>query len=184
MSLPSPQTQNYINLFQKTLGFSDTLWWIIDYKNDPGVFRCSERMVEAFELDRTAEEHSIELTCPIAGNYRYQVNESPARAKIFDDYHRLLNGDIEEFHNQFPYTLRQTGEVRHFNSRALVLERYEQGNAQIMYGILRDITGSVADHQKLLENSHQMMVVLDEKEALIGQLEADRARDVICEEHN
>ena len=65
-----------------------------------------------------------------------------------------------------------------------MLERDEQGNAQIMYGILRDITGSVADRQKLLENSHQMMAMLDEKEALIGQFEADRARDVICEEHN
>ena len=59
-------------------------------------------MVEVFGLDDTTDRHSIELTCPIAGNYRYQVNESPIRSKIFDDYHRLLDGDIEEFNNEFP----------------------------------------------------------------------------------
>ena len=184
MPAPRSEVQKYIELFEKTLGFSDTLWWIIDYKNDPGMFRCCTRMVDVFELDDTTDRHSIELTCPIAGNYRYQVNESPIREKIFDDYHRLLNGEIEEFNNQFPYTLHQPGVVKHFNSRALVLERDDQGHAQIMYGILRDITESVANREKLLENSHQMMSMLDEKEALLKRFEADRAREVICEEHN
>ncbi len=184
LKAPRPEVQKYIELFKKTLGFSDTLWWIIDYKEDPGVFRCSKRMVEAFELDDTADRHSIELTCPIAGNYRYQVAEAPARSKIFDEYHQLLNGDIEEFNNQFPYSLRQTGAVRHFNSRALVLERDDQGKAQIMYGILRDISESVDNRERLLENSHKMMTMLDEKEALIGSLEAELARDAICQEHD
>ena len=180
MPAPRSEVQQYIELFKKTLGFSDTLWWIIDYKEDPGVFRCSKRMVEVFELDDTTDRHSIELTCPIAGNYRYQVNESPIRSKIFDDYHRLLDGDIEEFNNAFPYTLRHSGEVQHFNSRALVLERDEQGHAQIMYGILRNITESVTNRQKLVENSQNMMTMLDEKEALIASLEAELARDAIC----
>ena len=184
MPAPRPEVQKYIELFNKTLGFSDTLWWIIDYKNDPGVFRCSERMVEVFELDNTTDRHSIELTCPIAGNYRYKVDQSEVRAKIFHEYHQLLNGEITEFNNQFPYTLRASGAVRNFNSRALILERDEKGNAQIMYGILRDITESVANRQKLLENSHQMMTMLDEKEALIGSLEAELTRDAICQEHD
>ena len=184
MPAPRSDVQQYIELFKKTLGFSDTLWWIIDYKEDPGVFRCSKRMVEVFELDDTTDRHSIELTCPIAGNYRYQVNESPIRSKIFDDYHRLLDGDIEEFNNKFPYTLRHSGEVQHFNSRALVLERDEQGHAQIMYGILRNITESVTNRQKLVENSQNMMTMLDEKEALIASLEAELARDAICQEHD
>ena len=184
MPAPRPEVQKYIELFNKTLGFSDTLWWIIDYKNDPGIFRCSERMVEVFELDNTTDRHSVELTCPIAGNYRYQVDQSAARAKIFDEYHQLLNGEINEFNNQFPYTLRASGSVRHFNSRALILEHDEKGNAQIMYGILQDVTESVENRKKLLENSHQMMTMLDEKEALVHRYEADRARDFICEEHN
>ena len=184
MPAPRPEVQKYIELFNKTLGFSDTLWWIIDYKNDPGVFRCTERMVEVFELDNTTDCHSIELTCPFAGNYRYQGDQSAVRAKIFDEYHQLLSGEINEFNNQFPYTLRASGSIRHFNSRALVLERDEQGHAQIIYGILRDITQSVANRQKVLENSHQMMTMLDEKEALIGSLEAELTRDAICQEHD
>ena len=103
MPAPRSEVQQYIELFKKTLGFSDTLWWIIDYKEDPGVFRCSKRMVEVFELDDTTDRHSIELSYPIAENYRYQVAASPARSKIFDEYHQLLNGDIEEFNNQFLY---------------------------------------------------------------------------------
>ena len=91
-----------------------------------------------------------------------------------------MNGDIEEFNNAFPYTLRHSGEVQHFNSRALVLERDEQGHAQIMYGILRNITESVTNRQKLVENSQNMMTMLDEKEALIASLEAELARDAIC----
>ena len=184
MPAPRPEVKKYIELFEKTLAFSDTLWWIIDYKADPGVFRCSKQMVEVFELDDTTDRHSIELTCPLAGNYRYQVNESPIRSKIFDDYHRLLDGDIKEFNNAFPYTLRHSGEVQHFNSRALVLERDEQGHTQIMYGILRNITESITNRQKLVENSHNMMTMLDEKEALIGSLEAELARDAICQEHD
>ena len=184
MPAPRSELQQYIELFNQTLRFSDTLWWIIDYKEDPGVFRCSKQMVEVFELDDTTDRHSIELTCPIAGNYRYQVAASPARSKIFDEYHQLLNGDIEEFNNEFPYTLRQTLAVRHFNSRALVLERDDQGKAQIMYGILRDISESVDNRERLLENSHNMMTMLDEKEALIGSLEAELARDAICQEHD
>ena len=103
---------------------------------------------------------------------------------MLDDFHRLLDGEIEEFNNQFPYTLRQSGEVQHFNSRALVLERDEQGHAQIMYGILRNITESVTNRQKLVESGENMMTMLDEKEAWIDILEAELARDAICQEHD
>lgn len=184
MPTPSPAVQTYIELFKRTLDFSDTLWWIIDYKNDPSAFRCSERMVEVFELDNTTDRHSIELTCPIAGNYRYQIEQSQTRAKIFDEYHQLLNGEIHEFNNQFPFTLRGSGDLRHFNSRALILERDDQGRAQVMYGILRDITESIKNQKKISENSLHLMTLVDEKEALIASLEAERTRDAVLHEHD
>ena len=184
MPFAAPKIQSYIDQLEKTLVFSDTLWWIIDYQNDPGFFRCSKNMVEAFELDNTNDRHSIELTCPIAGDLRHQIQVDKQRARVFDDYNRLLRGEINEFNNHFPFTTRQSNEVKYFDSRATVLERDEHGKARVMYGLLNDVTTSVVRRHQYAKTSANLLTQIDEQEALIDLLQAELARDALCQEHD
>ena len=82
---PRPELQQYIELFNQTLRFSDTLWWIIDYKADPGVFRCSKQMVEVFELDDTTDRHSMSSPAQLLGTTDIRwPNSLPGRKSLMN----------------------------------------------------------------------------------------------------
>ena len=150
--------ETYKQQFSKALNLSGIAWWIIDYENDPGHFICNDEMVKTFALDPNLERHSIALSCPIAGDYNTNVADSAVRRKIFADYERMLHGDTDEYLNDFPYTDSTTGAVQYFRSRALMLERGDNGEAGIAYGVIEDVTAEV----ERLELFKQLSVELEQ----------------------
>ena len=136
--------ENYIKLFEKTLNMSGISWWVIDFEENPDNFYCNEFMEETFSLDKNLKFHSIEETCPIAGDYNQNIElacSTNEHARIvINEYKELLNGKVEEYNNQFPYYSKALNAIHYFSSRAKVLERNEKNEVSILYGIIEDIT--------------------------------------------
>lgn len=134
--------QKYIDRFKLTLSFSEFSWWIIDYKNEPEYFYCNDLMCETFLLDKSITKHSIEKTCPIAGDYVKNVKlASSKKAKqIIKEYLELLNKKRKEFNNTFPYYNPKNKEINYFSSRAKVLEFDENNEVSIFFGIIENIS--------------------------------------------
>lgn len=149
--------ENYIKVFEKTLNLSNICWWIIDFKENPDYYFCNELMKEIFSLDKNQKFHSIEDTCPIAGDYNKNIElayETDDHARIvIDEYKELLNGQTDEYKNKFPYYSKELNKTLYFSSRAKVLERNEKNEVSILYGIIEDITDQELQIQKIEELS-------------------------------
>ena len=134
--------QFYIGFFNKTLNLPGIAWWVIDFEEDPNHFYCNENMVKSFYLDPELEKHSIELTCPITGDYNKQIAEADQEIaeKIFSDYNLMIEGKKETYNNRFPFYCRETQKTHYFSNRAKVLEACPNGTPRIIYGIIEDVT--------------------------------------------
>jgi len=136
--------KEYIQTFNKTLNLPGISWWIIDYKEEPSYFHCNELMEEMFSLDKNLKYHSVSETCPIAGDYNNNIASKDAdiAKKIFDDYEKLLTQENEVYCNVFPYYNEKSNKTMYFSSRALVLEKTNNGDVSVLYGLIEDITSS------------------------------------------
>lgn len=147
-------TKEYISFFEKTLNFSDICWWIIDFENNPNEYYCNDLMKKTFSLDMSSKWHSIEKTCPIAGDYNKNIEKAcktDTRAKvIIDEYNKLLNKDLDEYNNEFPYFSQEQNKTLYFSSRAKALEFSSDGKVAILYGIIQDVT-ELEEQQKEIE---------------------------------
>jgi len=143
----------YIKQFENTLNFSDISWWIIDYKNDSGYFYCNELMCEHFELDKNVEKHSVNDTCPIAGDYIKNVKLASTKQAnlIIKEYLELLNQEKKEYNNSFPYFDKRVDKIKYFSSRAKALELDSEGNVSILFGIIEEITNKVSQSKEIEE---------------------------------
>lgn len=101
-------------------------------------------MKETFSLNKNIEWHSVNDTCPIAGDYYKNIelaSESSEHAKVvIDEYNQLINRQIDEYNNHFPYFSQELNKTLYFSSRAKVLEFDEKDEVSILYGIIEDIT--------------------------------------------
>lgn len=138
MTFSNKRVEAYYKLYAKLINFSNLSWWIIDLEDDPDIFYCNEIMCETFSLDKHLKRHSVRITCPIAGEYNSNVaiKSSAAAKKIFEEYHQLCMGEIEEYSNTFPYFDEDKNETMYFSSRAQALVRGDQGNAAVLFGII------------------------------------------------
>jgi diguanylate cyclase (GGDEF)-like protein len=147
-------TKEYISFFEKTLNFSDICWWIIDFENNPDEYYCNNFMKKTFSLDMNSDWHSIEKTCPIAGDYNKNIelaSKTDARAKIIiDEYHKLLKKDLDEYNNEFPYFSQEQSKTLYFSSRAKALEFNDDGEVTILYGVIQDVT-ELKEQQREIE---------------------------------
>lgn len=166
----SQSLETYRQQFSKTLNLGGIAWWIIDYENDPSHFICNDEMVRSFSLDPNLERHSIALSCPIAGDYNTNIADSAARRKVFADYERMLIGKTAEYLNDFPYTNPTTRAVKYFRSRAVMLERKENGEAAIAYGIIEDITPEITKRELFKQQAAELEQFIKNRDSLIEQL--------------
>lgn len=132
----------YIQLFNKTLNFKGLSWWLIDLEETPDLFHCNDNMCEAFYLDKSNKDHLVATKCPIVGDYRSNIElSSTFDAKlIFSEYHQLLSQQISEYKNTFPYFDARSGVTHHFSSRAQAIEKNDNGEATLLFGIIEDVT--------------------------------------------
>ena len=149
--------KQYTDLFEKTLNLSGICWWIIDFEEKPDYYYCNELMKNTFSLDKTHKYHSIEDTCPIAGDYNKNIElacETNEHAKVvIDEYKELLIGHTNEYNNKFPYYNEELNKTFYFSSRAKVLQRDEEDNVTILYGIIEDMTTQEVQRQEIDELS-------------------------------
>ena len=150
--------KNYIILFKKTLNMSGISWWIIDFKDNPNHYYCNKFMEDTFSLDKSQEFHSIEETCPIAGDYNKNIELACKTNKsariVIDEYKELLSGKVEEYNNQFPYYSKELNQILYFSSRAKVLERNEKNEVSILYGIIENITLQELQKKEIKEHTN------------------------------
>ena len=141
----------------RLLNFDDICWWIIDLEEDKNSYYCNERMVTTFNLDPTLQRHSVSKTCPIAGDYLKYVNlKSTAKAElILREYRQLIDGEIEEYKNRFPYFIESEQRTYHFLSRARVLSKDSNGRAKVIYGIIEDVTREEELNRELIIQRQQ-----------------------------
>lgn len=135
---PNDRVAEYYSLCEKLLNFSGVSWWLIDLEDNPGLFYCNATMRETFDLDREASVHSVAKTCPIAGDYNQNIaiRSTELAQQIFNEYHQLRYGDIDEYYNRFPYYDQRMDETFYYSSRAKALVRDDEGNAQLLLGII------------------------------------------------
>lgn len=156
--------EHYKKHLDQFVSFEGICWWLIDYENDPEYFHCNEQMVDLFSLDKTLEKHSVNVTCPIAGDYNKNIPDDETHVNkariVFDDYQKLITSQIDEYHNVFPYYNAELGKKFYFSSRAKVLERNEKGEIRFLYGVIEDIT--LYEQQRLeIERLSQTDVLTD-----------------------
>ncbi|PCK07528.1 MAG: GGDEF domain-containing protein [Alteromonadaceae bacterium] len=139
---PNKRIEEFYRLYERLLNFSDLSWWIIDLEDDPNIFYCNNTMCKIFSLDASVIHHSVSETCPIAGDYNTNVAmQSLVKAKqIFNEYHQLRRGEIEEYSNSFPYFNSKSEETLYFSSRARALVKDQSGNAILLFGIIEPET--------------------------------------------
>ena len=145
------RVRKYMSRLDKLLNFSGICWWIIDLEDNPDIYYCNDYMVDTFSLDEEVTQHSVSLTCPIAGDYLKNVGlkSSHQAEMIFKEYKQLLNQEIEEYNNQFPYYNEERNFTYYFRSRAKVLERDKNGGVSLIYGIIEDVTIEELQRQEL-----------------------------------
>jgi len=169
--------KDYIKQLDKLYSFKGVFWWIIDYEYDPSYFYCNEYMKDTFSLDKNLKKHSIELTCPIVGDYNKNielVEDSRGKAKlVFEEYNQLINQKVKEYSNQFPYYNESLDKTFYFSSRAKVLEKNKKGELSILFGVIVDITSS-EKQKKELEKLSQT----DKLTALYNRFKLDESLNI------
>ena len=125
-------------LYSEYLTFNDLAWWIIDIDDDPTSFYCNPAMCREFRLDNSSVKHSISKNCPIAGDAnRFVAVGNDEKAKIIrKEFKRLCDGEVQEYHNGFPYFDEQNETTRFYSSRARLVIKNEQGKAGVLFGII------------------------------------------------
>ena len=138
------------DFLQRYAHFRGMGWWIIDYANDPHHFYCNTEMKRMFHLPLEREKFSIAEQCPIAGDYNrhIEVADREKAAKIFREYHDLLENRSDEYENDFPYRDVQSGQERYFKSQAKVIERDASGSVRLIHGVIQEVT-----YEKRLEKA-------------------------------
>ena len=130
-------TEDYISFFEKSINLSDICWWVIDFNNNPDEYYCNDLMKKTFSLDAESNWHSIERTCPIAGDYykniEFACKKNEDARIIIDEYTKLINREIDEYNNQFPYFSQEQNKTLYFSSRAKALEFNEDGSVSVLY---------------------------------------------------
>ncbi len=161
------RVERYIGRLNRLLNFSGICWWIIDLEDDPNIYYCNDYMVDTFSLDERVTCHSVSQTCPIAGDYLKNVSlKSSYQAEmILKEYKQLLNQEIEEYDNRFPYYNEQKNFTYYFHSRAKVLDRDKNDNVSLIYGIIEDVTNEELQRQKLASQK-QVFKRLSERDPL------------------
>lgn len=171
------EISHYLDQFNKSLNLEGICWWVIDYECDPEHFYCNENMVEAFLLDGKLKKHSVANTCPIAGDYNKNIdlasNSTEISKDIFDDYTKLLNQELDQYNNTFPYYHSGLKKQLYFQSRATVLDRKSDGGVSVLYGIIIDITSRIESENEikyknkaLSETIYKLEVKIKENEEL------------------
>ena len=165
--MPNPRVDSYLEQLNQLLNFQGLSWWLIDVREDPDSFYCNHTMAQAFSLDSNLEKHSVSETCPIAGDFIKNVElKSGRQAKlIFTEYRQLLNQEISEYNNQFPYYNHTLKENSYFKSRARVLDYEEDGSVSLIFGIIEDISEMEAQRLKI-EQQKSKFKHLSEKDAV------------------
>ena len=165
--MANPLVQEHISQLNHLLCFSGVSWWIIDIENEPDRFYCNQTMVDVFSLDPNLEKHSVSLTCPIAGDYNKNVEmKSDLQAKlIFSEYRQLLNQEITEYNNQFPYYNHALDKHFYFKSRARVLALDANGDVALIFGIIEDMT-EIEEQRREIELQKSRFKALSEKDAV------------------
>jgi diguanylate cyclase (GGDEF)-like protein len=135
---PNKRIEKHFQLCEELISFSNLSWWIIDLEDDPNIFYCNQTMCETFSLDHNIIQHSVTETCPIAGDYNSNIaiRNSEKAKKVFDEYHQLRKGSINEYNNYFPYYDSNSDEIIYFSSRAKALLKDEAGNSTLLFGII------------------------------------------------
>ena len=138
------------DFLQRYADFRGLGWWIIDYANDPRHFYCNDEMKRMFHLPPNQRKFSIAEQCPIAGDYNRHIEEADREkaAKIFREYHDLLENRSDEYENDFPYRDVRSGEERYFKSQAKVIERDAAGAVRLIHGVIQEVT-----YEKRLEKA-------------------------------
>lgn len=95
-------------------------------------------MCKTFSLDDTINRHSVLKTCPIAGDYNNNIaiKSSKKAKKVFEEYHQLREGKLDEYSNSFPYHDPNSDETIYFSSRARALLKNEYGASTLLIGII------------------------------------------------
>ncbi|NEQ52934.1 MAG: GGDEF domain-containing protein [Leptolyngbya sp. SIO3F4] len=136
---PNKRIENYYQLCNQALDFSNFSWWIIDLEEDPNVFYCNQVMCKIFSLDQAIIQHSVNEPGPVSENYNdnnIAARKSSKPKQIFDGCYQLKKGVIDEYYSRFPYYNSTIGETLYFSSRAKVLLKDDLGNAQLLIGII------------------------------------------------
>lgn len=141
------EVRELYRFMRRYASFKGVGWWVIDAVNDPDHFYCNDEIKKMFGLNLHSRCFSIRDYSPIAGSYNPRIHKADARAavRVVEGYRDLLENRRDTFENSFPY-IDQNGKTRYFKSQARVLRRDPEGHAQILYGILQEIT-----HEKELE---------------------------------
>lgn len=128
----------FYKMYTELLNFKNLSWWLIDLKDDPNIFYCNDIMCKTFNLDEDVVQHSVKNTCPIAGDFNNNVaiSNSEKAKQIFNEYHQLKQGYIDEYKNSFPYFDSRSETTEYFTSRAKALVKDELGNAEVLFGII------------------------------------------------
>ncbi|WP_324172798.1 diguanylate cyclase [Sulfurimonas sp.] len=141
--------KSYIEFFEKTLNLSNLCWWIIDFEKNPDNYYCNEFMEDTFSLDKNLPFHSVEDTCPIAGDYSCKTIKHTKI--VVDEYKELINGKTNEYNNKFPYYDKKLNKKLYFSSQAKVLDKNEKNEVSILYGIITDITAQEEQRYEIEE---------------------------------
>jgi diguanylate cyclase (GGDEF)-like protein len=167
--MKSPSLQKHTQELNRYLNFQETCWWIIDIENAPDQFYCNEYMKDIFNLDKSLPYHSVSNSCPIVGDYLENVElKSPEQAQlIFAEYQALVNQEIKEYKNQFPYFDQRKNITYYFESRAKVLELNAKGEVALIYGIIENITKLELQRQTVV-TQNEMLKKACETDVLTG----------------
>lgn len=159
--------EKHIQELNHYLNFQGISWWILDIENEPDRFYCNDNMIKVFNLDKTLTSHSVEGTCPIAGDYlkNVKLKSSKQAAIIAAEYQQLLNREVEEYNNDFPYFNEAKNKTYYFNSKAKVLEQNSMGQVSLILGIIEDITELELQRQKITQQK-KMFEALSETDPL------------------
>jgi diguanylate cyclase (GGDEF)-like protein len=160
--------ESMLSMIKTMSDFKGVGWWLIDYERDSEHFYCNDEMARMFGLDLGAEKHSIAQACPIAGEYnKYVAKEDEKVAElIFQSYQDLLDGNTDDYENRFPYQTPQ-GVRCFFKSQAKVLSRFPDGRAQLIHGIIQDVTYE-KELERILEKEKGHFQSLSEQDLLTG----------------
>ncbi|WP_084405128.1 GGDEF domain-containing protein [Aliagarivorans taiwanensis] len=142
MKFPNARIEDYYRQCEALLSFGNLSWWIIDLQDNPDVFYCNPTMCRTFRLDPTLTQHSVSLTCPIAGDFNKYIamKDSAEAQRVFAEYQALIDNTHDEYCNRFPYFDEALSKVLYFSSRARAVARDADGKATLLFGMIEPET--------------------------------------------